>query len=181
MICMEWMSFEVCSLLAGWLGAAELAAQAIVINTLSLAFMLPLGLSVAASIRVGNFLGAGQAGDAKRSAAAVMSLTAASQTLVGVALFLGRRGIALAYTDEHEVVALVDSLLLVVAFFALPDGTQGVLSGILRGCGRQLAGGLANVAAYAVIGLPIVSVRCAPRRRPIADAACVRRRRSHWP
>ena len=61
MVCCDWWAFEVLSIEASYLGSQALAAQSIIINTMSLLFQVPLGISVAISTRVGNNLGAGKA------------------------------------------------------------------------------------------------------------------------
>jgi Na+-driven multidrug efflux pump len=59
MLCAEWWGFEIHALIAGLKGTVALGAQSLILNTAQLAFMVPLGMGVAASTRVGNALGAG--------------------------------------------------------------------------------------------------------------------------
>ena len=68
MVCCDWWAFEVLSIEASYLGSQALAAQSIIINTLSLLFQVPGGIGVAVSTRVGNNLGAGKAKLAQLSA-----------------------------------------------------------------------------------------------------------------
>ena len=58
MLCSEWWSFEILTLIASRLGTAEVSAQTIIIQVASLAYMIPLGISVSTSSLVGNFIGA---------------------------------------------------------------------------------------------------------------------------
>ena len=67
----EWCAFEGVAIAAGILGQVELASQSVVLTTASLCYMLPFGVAIATSIRVGNLLGAMQpwAGAFRRSVA----------------------------------------------------------------------------------------------------------------
>ena len=65
---LEMWAFQICTLMAGWLGKHELAAHSIVINMASVSFMMPLGISIGAAVRVGNRVGAGKPRAAQRAA-----------------------------------------------------------------------------------------------------------------
>lgn len=158
MICIEWWSFEILSLLSGLLGQIELAAQIIILTTTAFTFSLPLGFSVAASVRVGNFLGAGQADRAHRTSRVALTLTVICSLGTGTVLFSTRSVLGSLYTDDAVVQALVASLMPIVAVSQVLDFSQGVLSGILRGTGRQQVGAMLNFVGYYVLGLPIGSV-----------------------
>lgn len=57
MLCFEWWAFEFLAILSGYMGVAQLAAEVIIINIVATIFMLPLGVSFAASALTGNFIG----------------------------------------------------------------------------------------------------------------------------
>ena len=57
MLCFEWWAFELLALFSGLMGVAPLAAEVIVINIVTFIFMLPLGISFAASALTGNYIG----------------------------------------------------------------------------------------------------------------------------
>uniref|UniRef100_A0A674NJN3 Multidrug and toxin extrusion protein n=1 Tax=Takifugu rubripes TaxID=31033 RepID=A0A674NJN3_TAKRU len=67
MLCLEWWLFEVGAFLAGLISEADLGAQSITYELTVIAYMVPMGLSAAASVRVGNALGAGKPEQAKLS------------------------------------------------------------------------------------------------------------------
>jgi MATE family multidrug resistance protein len=58
MVCAEWWGFEIHALVSGLLGTVPLAAQTLCLNTVSISFMIPLGIGIAATTRVGNLMGA---------------------------------------------------------------------------------------------------------------------------
>jgi multidrug resistance protein, MATE family len=80
----EYWAFGIASLWAGRLGAIELAAHSIALNLASITYMVPLGISSAATTRVGNLLGAGSAAAAER--AARVALVLGGGTMLGFAL-----------------------------------------------------------------------------------------------
>ncbi|KAJ3151150.1 hypothetical protein HK101_001917, partial [Irineochytrium annulatum] len=160
MVCSEWWAFEVLALFSGILGPQYLAAQTIVLNASSLMYMIPLGLSISATTRIGNALGAGLPFMGKASAWTALSLglTLAvfqSSTLYGVKDVWGY-----VWTTDEEVVAIVAKVLPLVALFQLSDANGAVSGGILRGIGRQDIGGILNVCGYYVVGLPLSYFAC---------------------
>eukprot|EP00045_Choanoeca_perplexa_P012358 m.134720 g.134720 ORF g.134720 m.134720 type:complete len:656 (+) comp15977_c0_seq3:71-2038(+) len=158
MLCIEWWSFEIAQFLAGLMGEVQLATQLITLQVAAFAFMVPLGISVAASIRVGNYLGANDPVRAKRVALACMACVFATSLCSAVVVYSSRRHLPRAFTADEKVVDAVAAVLLLVGVFQLFDHTQGVLSGILRGCGLQLYGAAVNVVGYYVIAAPVLGV-----------------------
>jgi len=152
---LEMWAFQVATLMAGWLGEAELAAHTVVLNLASMAFMLPLGISMAAVTRVGNLLGAGQPRAAQRAAWVALGMGAG--VMCGSALgFVVLRGwLPRVYTGDAEVLALAAVLLPIAGAFQLFDGTQVVGGGVLRGMGRTRPAALFNLLGYYVLGLPV--------------------------
>jgi len=57
MLCFEWWAFELLAIFSGYLGVIALAAEVVIINLVTFIFMLPLGISYAASSLVGNAIG----------------------------------------------------------------------------------------------------------------------------
>lgn len=74
MVCIEWWSFEIGTLLTGLLGEVELGAQAITFFLNDFTFMLPMGVSIACSIRVGQFLGAADSQGAQTAASVAYTM-----------------------------------------------------------------------------------------------------------
>ncbi|XP_049730638.1 multidrug and toxin extrusion protein 1-like isoform X2 [Elephas maximus indicus] len=75
MLCIEWWAYEIGSFLSGIIGMVELGAQSVVYELAIVVYMIPTGFSVAASVRVGNALGAGNIEQAKKSSAVAMLIT----------------------------------------------------------------------------------------------------------
>jgi MATE family multidrug resistance protein len=147
-------AFSAAAIMMGWLGTVPLAAHQIALACASSAFMFPLGLSIATSMRISKALGAGQQ-DALR-AIGFGSLGVAVVFMTGFALLFAFGGmiIAGAFTHDYEVIALSAKLLIVAAIFQLLDGAQVVGSGALRGVGDVRVPTLITFVAYWVVALP---------------------------
>jgi MATE family multidrug resistance protein len=152
---LEVWAFQLATLMAGKLGPVPLGAHAIVLNLASLSFMFPLGISTAASVRVGNLIGAGDEAGAQRAARLSLVLGAGVMSLFGAAFFLLRWQLPRLYGAEPAVAALCAHVLPVAAAFQMLDGTQVVSSGILRGLGRTKPAAIFNFCGYYFLGLPI--------------------------
>ncbi|EFJ15284.1 hypothetical protein SELMODRAFT_118985 [Selaginella moellendorffii] len=153
MICFEACSFEILTLLSGLLPNPQLET-----STLVTFYMIPSGFSAAVSTRVANELGAGNHLVAK-SAVGVTLCMAALNSILSVVVFLAfRKSIGWVYSNETDVVEHIASLLKVAFLIAACDPIQCVLGGVVRGCGWQAVGALANLTAFYVVGLPTAVV-----------------------
>ena len=152
---LEVWAFQLATLMAGKLGPVPLGAHAIVLNLASLSFMFPLGISTAASVRVGNLIGAGDEEGARRAARLSLCLGAGVMALFGLTFYFGRWSLARAYGAEPAVQALCARVLPIVAAFQMLDGTQVVASGILRGLGRTKPAAIFNLGGYYFLALPL--------------------------
>ncbi|KAH7445392.1 hypothetical protein KP509_01G006600 [Ceratopteris richardii] len=157
MICLEWWSYEALVLLSGWLPNPELETSAISIcyNSAAFVFMIPSGFGAMASIRVANELGAGWPNTAKR-VVYIAILIAAFEAMLTFTTFLSLRDVVgLAYSRDKDVITYISEMMPVLAVSSVLDCFQGLLSGVIRGCGWQKAGAYINLAAYYLVGLPL--------------------------
>ncbi|XP_063289187.1 multidrug and toxin extrusion protein 1-like [Pelobates fuscus] len=155
MLCIEWWTFEIGIFLAGIIGVVELGAQAVVYQLANIVFMMPVGVSIAASVRVGHALGAGDIKQAKKSAIVSLLMTESFALCCCILLVSLKEIIAYVFTSDHEIVALVSYVLPVYAATHLFDGCVATCGGILRGTGRQKIGAIFHFVGYYVIGLPV--------------------------
>jgi len=139
----------------GRLGATQMAGHQIALNLASLSFMVPVGISAAASIRVGHAVGRGDAAGA-RLAGKVALCAGAGVMCVSATLFaLVPRTLAGLYTDQPEILALAVTLLPIAAVFQVFDGVQIVSGGVLRGSGDTRTPMLVYMFGYWAFGLPL--------------------------
>ncbi|KAF3452820.1 hypothetical protein FNV43_RR03253 [Rhamnella rubrinervis] len=157
MISLEIWSFEMMVLLSGLLPNPKLETSvlSISLNTCSMVFMIPLGLSGAVSIRVSNELGAGRPQIARLAVCVATFMVVTEGITAAAVMTLGHRVWGYCYSREERVVKYVGEMLLLISVSHFFDGIQSVLSGTIRGCGRQKIGAYINLAAYYLIGAPI--------------------------
>lgn len=147
--------FSMVAVLAARIDAASAAAHQVVIQIASFTFMVPLGLSLAGSVRVGHSLGREEPSLARRYGDVTVTLGAAFMALSGVTLALGWRPILSLFVEDPAVLTLARTMLIVAALFQLFDGMQVTLSGALRGTGDTRSSMVANLFGHWIIGLPI--------------------------
>jgi multidrug resistance protein, MATE family len=152
--------FALVTALIGRLGALALASHQIALNTVAFTYMVPLGISSAAAVRVGHAIGRGKPEAAGDAGNAAIFLGAAFMTLAGVALLVFPRWIALMYTPDETVIRSTALLLAAGAAFQLFDGIQTVATGALRGAGDTRTPMFCHFTAYWVIGLPLGAWLC---------------------
>ncbi|KAJ8510430.1 hypothetical protein OPV22_000864 [Ensete ventricosum] len=156
MVCLEFWSFELLVLLSGILPNPKLETSvlSISLNTGSMVFMVPFGLSAAVSTRVSNELGAGHPQAASLAVKVVVFLAIIEGLIVGLTMILARGIWGYAYSNVEEVIRYVAIMMPILATSNLLDGIQCVLSGVARGCGWQKIGALVNLGAYYIVGIP---------------------------
>ena len=160
MVLAEFLAFEVLTLSSSWLGPTELAAQSVLGSITGITFQIPFPMSVAASTRIANLIGATLAIPAKTAAkvAVVFSVIVGIFNLLLLSLL--REAIPRLFTPDEEVIALVAKLLPLCATFQVFDAMAANCNGILRGLGRQEIGGYVALLAYYAIGMPISFGTC---------------------
>jgi MATE family multidrug resistance protein len=157
---LEFAVFTAATILIGRLSAVALAASQIALVTVSTTYMMPLGISSAAAVRVGHALGRGAPASAGRAGWAALGLGAAIMALAAIALLSVPGLIARWFTPAAEVTAAAAVILRVAAFFQLFDGLQVVATGALRGAGDTRTPALCHFAGYWLVGLPVGAALC---------------------
>lgn len=140
------------------LGELMVSAQQVAINVSGVIFMLPLSLGIAASIRAAYHVGARRkaAFDAMVRTAIVVTYSLIICVMVLSVVF--RRDIVSLYTDSAQVIELAQLLILFCAFYQLPDATQALFSGLLRGCHDTRVITWINMGCYWLVGFPLAYV-----------------------
>jgi MATE family multidrug resistance protein len=159
-ILLEVGAFGAAAVLAGRLTPAALAAHQIALNSAAVAYMVPLGISSAAAVAVGQAVGRRDSSAARRSGFIAIGMGCVFM-LCSATVFLVAPGPLLRmYTDDAGVVAIGRKLLSIAALFQLFDGVQTVATGSLRGLGNTRTPMLANLSGYWLIGLPLGYFLC---------------------
>jgi MATE family multidrug resistance protein len=152
---LEFGAFGIIGLLMGTLGAVPMAGHQVALNLASVTFMVPLGVSSAAAVLVGQAVGREDPAGARRAAVAAL--------LCGVGFMAASAGVMLAvprtlaalYTSQAEVLAMAAALLPLAGVFQVFDGIQVVSIGILRGVGDTRTPMIVNVLGFWFVGLPV--------------------------
>ena len=152
---MEGSLFVATALIIGTLGTTQMAAHQIAILAASLFFMVPLGVAMATTVRVGHAVGAGDASGVRWAAAAGYSLAMLAQTASAIVLVLGGAALAALISPDPAVIALAALLMVYAAVFQYPDGFQALSAGALRGLKDTRMPMFITVLAYWGLGLPL--------------------------
>lgn len=148
-------AFSVAAILIGHLGAVSLAAHQIAITCASTTFMFPLGVSLAATVRVAQSVGARKNNLLPPIAVGAWAVGLLVMGLFAVLFLTSGEFIARLFVRENDVVVLAAQLLVIAGVFQLVDGIQVVGSGLLRGLRDTFSPMLITVAAYWLVALPL--------------------------
>jgi multidrug resistance protein, MATE family len=160
MILAEWLTFEILNLAASYLSTAHLAAQTLLSTVCTLVFHLPFPMSIAASIRIANLIGASQIQEARTAALVAIVISSAVGLFNFTILFIFQSNIPKLFTSDPGVIWLATSTLSVCTILQLVDSPATICNGILRGLGRQNVGGYINLFAFYIVALPVSLISC---------------------
>lgn len=152
---LEVNAFAVVAVMMGWIGATAMAGHQISINIAAMTFMVPLGVSAAAAVRVGRAVGAGDPLAVRRAAAASLVIGVGFMSLTAITMLVAPYPLARAYTPEAAVLATAVMLLPLAGLFQVFDGIQVVAVGILRGTGDTRTPMIINVLGFWLLGVPV--------------------------
>ncbi|HVQ27480.1 MAG TPA: MATE family efflux transporter [Planctomycetota bacterium] len=155
MYLMEMGAFAFVTVTMGSIGATQVAGHQLTLNLASLSFMVPLGISAAASVRVGHAVGRRDHAGMRRATGVAIVAGAATMAVFAAVFALAPRLLARCYTDDAGVIAMVALLLPVAAAFQVFDGIQIVCGGVLRGCGDLRVPMLIHLAGFWLLGIPL--------------------------
>ncbi|HUF28265.1 MAG TPA: MATE family efflux transporter [Gemmatimonadaceae bacterium] len=151
---LEFGAFGIVAVFMGWFGTTQMAGHQVALNLASFTFMVPLGVSAAATVLVGQAVGRGDAGAARRAAATALACGVGFMVLSAIVLLSAPELLARVYTTEREVIAFAAVLIPLAGIFQVFDGTQVVAIGVLRGIGDTRSPMLINILGFWLIGMP---------------------------
>ncbi|HET6654818.1 MAG TPA: MATE family efflux transporter [Gammaproteobacteria bacterium] len=152
---MEVSLFAAIALIMGTLGTQIVAAHQIAVNFAATMFMVPLGVSMAITVRVGQARGRGDAAGARRIGVLGIGLCMAFMAISALAMTLFPAIIAGWYTDNAPVRDIAIGLLGMAAIFQISDGLQVSAAGVLRGYKDTHIPMWMTVLAYWCVGFPL--------------------------
>jgi MATE family multidrug resistance protein len=160
LIALEVGAFAFSALAMGLIGAAQVEAHAIALNIAATAFMVPLGLGMAATVRVGHAYGARDVAGARRAGWTAFGLAMAFAAASAAVMALAPRLLISAFLDV-DAPRNAATLFFAIGFvrisgvFQLADGAQAALSNMLRGVQDSRVPMALALIGYWLIGAPI--------------------------
>jgi len=152
---MEASLFVAVALAIGTLGTDVVASHQIAINVASVTFMVPLGIAMATTVRVGHAVGRGDVEGVREAGFAGLFLTLIAQGVSALLMLTVPQYIAALYTTDATVIALAAQLLILAGLFQFSDGMQVAASGALRGMKDTRVPMLITTFAYWGVGMPV--------------------------
>jgi MATE family multidrug resistance protein len=147
--------FASASLLMGLIGTSALAAHQIALQIAAIVFMVPLGISFAVTVRVGQAVGRRDAPGARRAGWTAITLAATFQIAMAICVIATRDCLPFLFLGNDtapETVSTATSLLFIGALFFLVDGLQSVTSGALRGFNDTFVPFLFSATGFWLVG-----------------------------
>lgn len=154
-ILVEVAAFSAGAIMVGWISKDALAAHQIALTCISTSFMVPLGVAMAASMRIGQALGAKEWDRVRYIGFNAFGLSLGSMVVSALIFAFGGRYIAQAFVQDPEVITVATRLFLIAALFQLFDGLQVTAAAALRGISDATVPMLMCILAYWVVGLPV--------------------------
>jgi MATE family multidrug resistance protein len=154
MIC-EVSAFSAAGLLMGKFGATAMAAHQVALMCAATAFMVPLGLSMALSVRIGSANGAGEFHRLRKIVVSGWWLGASWAMIGAMIFFFSGEFLASLYIDDLSVIRLAALIMIVVGVFQLFDSLQIGSVAMLRGLHDARMPAVMGFVAYWVIGIPV--------------------------
>lgn len=147
--------FVAVALAIGTLGEDVVAGHQVALNVAAVFFMIPLGLAMAITVRVGNAVGRGDAAGVRYAGLSGIGLTLVTQTVSAGLMLSAPRLIASMYTRDAGVVAIAAELIVMAGLFQFSDGIQVASNGALRGLKDTRVPMAITLFAYWIVGMPI--------------------------
>ena len=151
----EVAAFASMNLIAGWIGGLAVAAWAVVINVAAVVFMVPLGLSTGAAVRVGIAYGARDTVGVVRAGLVAFAVTGVFGALVSFVIWPNAALIASAYTVNPVTLAMAIPALALSCLMYFPDSLQVVTAQALRARGDVWLPTGTHLTSYIVIMMPL--------------------------
>lgn len=161
-------AFALATMLVARLDPFSLAAHQIALMAASVTYMVPLGISAAAAVRVGQALGRKEPRAAGAAGSTALLLAAGSMCVSALIFITLPRPLIQMFNDDAHVVQAGVTLLFMAALFQLFDGVQVVATGALRGAGDTRRPMIWNLVGYWILGLPVGYALCFPAGRGAA-------------
>ena len=157
---LENSAFCITSLMMGWIGTVEIAANQITTTMANVAFMMVVGIGSATTILTSHAYGARDRAQIKAVSRASYTVGLAWNTITALSFILLRNHIPLLFTNDPEVVRTAGMLLIFCGLFQFSDGLQCISTGMLRGIKDVAVILRIALVAYVIINVPLGYLLC---------------------
>lgn len=157
---LENSAFCITSLMMGWIGTVEIAANQITTTMANVAFMMVVGIGSATTILTSHAYGARDRAQIKAVSRASYTVGLAWNTITALSFILLRNHIPLLFTNDPEVVRTAGMLLIFCGLFQFSDGLQCISTGLLRGIKDVAVILRIALVAYVIINVPLGYLLC---------------------
>ena len=154
----EVSAFSVAALMVGRFGSTAMAAHQVALTLASLSFMVPLGLAMALTVRIGEANGADQSQRFRPIAVSGWLLCCLYAGLAAATMLIWGEPIAALFSKDPAVISLAAILLAIVGVFQIADGLQVASCSMLRGLHDARVPALMGLASYWLVGLPVAAM-----------------------
>ena len=153
--CLEWWGFEFLTVYAAHFGQLQLDRYVISISIVNLIYMIPFSVQAVLAYNVAKYVGGLDISKAKRSATITIQLGMMLVGVVCLLLIVFRKQVPRLYTDNEEILADMEILIILVAIYFIPSSLQSILCGVLIGLELQKAGTIGELIMYYPILQPL--------------------------
>ena len=155
--------FIAATLMIGLFGTASLSAAAIANQISAIAFMIPIAMATASTIRIGHYAGAEDRANLFRSAGSTMLIAIAATMLTTAILLIWPEFLVGLFLDHDdplfaEVMYVAVPLMLLTALYQVPDGVQAIAISVLRGVNDTRLPGLIAITSFWIPGIALGAV-----------------------
>jgi MATE family multidrug resistance protein len=161
-VCCQYLAevgaFSFGAVMMGWIGTVALASHQVVLTCAATTFMFPLGISIAAGVRIGHAVGSQAHAALRRIAFGAIAISAVVSASFAVIYFLAGRQVAALFTNDAAVLDLAARLMIVAGIFQIADGVQVTAAGCLRGLADVRLPMLIGFFCYWAVAMPTAFV-----------------------
>jgi len=156
----EWWFWEIVCFTAGAMGTEPLAAHTVAYNLIPIMFMIPLGMSIGANVRIGTLLGEGNHARAKQVALGTLAAYCVLGSVYITGIYFTGQAWARLFTDDAAILTAVQEIWWLVCVDIWIDSLFGVQSGIMRGIAMQTETSVGVLIFLWIMGLPLIRWVC---------------------
>jgi multidrug resistance protein, MATE family len=161
-VCCQYLAevgaFSFGAVMMGWIGTVALASHQVVLTCAATTFMFPLGISIAAAVRIGHAVGSQAYAALRRIAFGAITISAAIAAGFAVVYLAWGREVAGLFTSDQVVLDLAARLMIVAGIFQIADGIQVTAAGCLRGLADVRLPMLIGLFCYWAVAMPTAFV-----------------------